>query len=379
MSSVSLSRHRAEAGTYQILEGRWLGNSNLLAGLLEPHGAGEADPREEPVTAMAVPPQDSDGFFLREARVLHTLHNRPHPGFPRLRDTVETSDGHSYVIMDQVGPDLNTYLKSRFVPGGPQGLPEDEAKVLLRQLASAVAHCHRNNIVLRDMKMGKTFFTDQTCSTLVIADVKNGEIVGSDGMLRDQVGTPAYVSPEVLSCKPYDGRAADIWTLGVMLFRLLTATYPFLDSEPAKLYDKILRASSAVSFPASSMSVGAEQLIRRLLDLDPRARPTADELLEEPWLCDVPRGGPGSRFLRRRASSASMSGSASPMRDPATGRATPGLGSLAGAGDTSDQVVPAVVLPQPAAPAPGAKKRAGEPETASRAPKRSNSAGSASS
>jgi serine/threonine protein kinase len=214
--------------------------------------------------------------------------------------------------MDELGMDLNTYVIAE------EGLPEDETRVLFRQLASAVSHCHKNRIVLRDMKLGKIFFADPQCTSLVFADLDGAEVMtaGPQGQLRDQVGSPAYVCPEVLCCKPYDGCAADMWSLGVVLFRMMTGEYPFLDAEPARLFDKILLGSSAIKFPAS-MSRAACDLVKRLLDRNPRARPTAASLLEEPWLHHTL---PGVAMLRRRGSLASLSGD-SPDGDAAVGSA----------------------------------------------------------
>ena len=115
-------------------------------------------------------------------------------------------------------------------------------------MAAAVAHCHKHRIVLRDIKLGKMFFTDASCASIVIGDLEGAEVLDAqESLLTDQKGSPAYVGPEVLSCMPYEGYAADMWSIGVVLYRMLTGEYPFQDSEPAGLYDKILLAS--VSFP----------------------------------------------------------------------------------------------------------------------------------
>ena len=128
--------------------------------------------------------------------------------------------------MDPVGQNLNDYIRAR------GGLMEEEAKVVFRQVASAMSHAHKNGIVLRDIKLGKMFFTDASCTGIVIGDLLCSEVLPTaSGLLHDQKGSPAYVSPEVLIGKPYDGKAADMWSMGVVLYRMLTASYPFQDSE----------------------------------------------------------------------------------------------------------------------------------------------------
>lgn len=86
--------------------------------------------------------------------MLHILHNRPHPGIPKLRAMIEDASGRSFVVMDELGTDLNSYVRDC------NGLPEDETRLLFRQLASAVSHCHKHKIVLRDIKLGKILFSD---------------------------------------------------------------------------------------------------------------------------------------------------------------------------------------------------------------------------
>ncbi len=129
-----------------------------------------------------------------------------------------------FIVLPSHAVDLHTHVRSR------RRLSEHEARFLFRQLVSAVAHCHKHNIVLRDIKLGKVFFTDETRTHLVIADLDSAQLVSpSEPLLTDQKGSPAYVSPEVLTCQPYDPAAADVWSLGVILYVLLTSTYPFQD------------------------------------------------------------------------------------------------------------------------------------------------------
>jgi serine/threonine protein kinase len=125
--------------------------------------------------------------------------------------------------------------------------------------------------------------------------------------------SPAYVSPEVLLCQPYDGKAADVWALGVVLFVVLTGSYPFQDNRPTTLFQKIQQASAGVSFP-STMSERAKKLIKRLLAKDPARRPTALELLEEPWLVAQESPAHGPR-LQRASSSSSFASMASSISD----------------------------------------------------------------
>lgn len=102
-----------------------------------------------------------------------------------------------------------------------------------------------------------------------------------DDWLNDKHGCPAYVSPEILSpTSNYSGRAADCWSLGVMLYTMLVGRYPFHDSEPSGLFNKIRRGCYTVPDHLSSR---AKCLIRSLLRMDPSERLTAEEVLDHPW------------------------------------------------------------------------------------------------
>lgn len=103
-----------------------------------------------------------------------------------------------------------------------------------------------------------------------------------DDKLTDRRGCPAYVAPEVLrSGRAYSGKAADIWSLGVLLYTMLVGRYPFNDAEHASLFAKISRGQFNVP---DVLSARARCLIRALLRRDPSERPDAPDLLRHPWL-----------------------------------------------------------------------------------------------
>ncbi|KAL1124640.1 hypothetical protein AAG570_001264 [Ranatra chinensis] len=105
---------------------------------------------------------------------------------------------------------------------------------------------------------------------------------GEDDVLQDKRGCPAYVSPEILrSHARYSGRAADMWSLGVILYTMLVGRYPFNDSEHASLFMKISRGHFVVP---ECLSSKAKCLIRSLLRRDPEERLTAEDVLIHPWL-----------------------------------------------------------------------------------------------
>lgn len=231
-------------------------------------------------------PQPKLAAFLRtEGAALRVLNAAPHPNLPRVRCCIEpttATEPSCMVFPSLTGGDLHSFVRANRSADG--GIPEALAQRLFRQITSGVSHCHSHGVVLRDIKLGKIVFTNPSRTEVVIADLDGAEVISRQApLLSDQKGSPAYVSPEVLVCRPYDGTAADVWALGVVLYMMLTGTYPFQDNQPARLFDKIQHAWRAVSFPAS-VSPSARDLIKSLLTKQPDRRPSAEELLAHPWV-----------------------------------------------------------------------------------------------
>lgn len=107
-------------------------------------------------------------------------------------------------------------------------------------------------------------------------------VENDDDELTDRRGCPAYVAPEVLRAgRAYSGKAADIWSLGVLLYTMLVGRYPFNDAQHASLFAKISRGQFAVP---EGLSPRAKCLIRSLLRKEPSERPYAEDVPLHPWL-----------------------------------------------------------------------------------------------
>lgn len=104
---------------------------------------------------------------------------------------------------------------------------------------------------------------------------------GHDDSLSDKHGCPAYVSPEILNASgSYSGKAADVWSLGVMLYTILVGRYPFHDVEPGSLFSKIRRGHFNIP---EALTPKAKCLIRSILRREPTERLTSREILAHPW------------------------------------------------------------------------------------------------
>ncbi|KAH6937069.1 hypothetical protein HPB50_025476 [Hyalomma asiaticum] len=193
-----------------------------------------------------------------------------------------------YVFFKRSYGDLHSYVRSK------RRLRESEALSLFRQVASAVQACHNAGVVLRDLKLRKFVFEDPERTQIKLETLEDAVVLEDfdDDLLSDKHGCPAYVSPEILSSSTsgrYSGRAADCWSLGVMLYTLLVGRYPFHDNDPSALFAKIRRGHFSVP---ESLSPRARCLVRSLLRRDPSERLTANELLSHPWFTSSsPSGG----------------------------------------------------------------------------------------
>ena len=99
--------------------------------------------------------------------------------------------------------------------------------------------------------------------------------------LSDKHGCPAYVSPEILNTiDSYSGKAADIWSIGVMLYTMLIGRYPFHDTEASALFTKIRRGLYSIPDTISSR---AKCLIKSLLRREPAERLSAEDIPHHPW------------------------------------------------------------------------------------------------
>ncbi|KAK1332120.1 hypothetical protein QTO34_007806 [Cnephaeus nilssonii] len=186
----------------------------------------------------------------------------------------------AYVFFEKDFGDMHSYVRSR------KRLREEEASRLFKQIVSAVAHCHQSAIVLGDLKLRKFVFSTEERTQLRLESLEDTHIIkGEDDALSDKHGCPAYVSPEILNTTgTYSGKAADVWSLGVMLYTLLVGRYPFHDSDPSALFSKIRRGQFCIP---DHISPKARCLIRSLLRREPSERLTAPEILLHPWFESV--------------------------------------------------------------------------------------------
>lgn len=216
----------------------------------------------------------------------------------------------AYLVFERHYGDLHTYMR------GKRRVKEAEARHLFKQVASAVRHCHERGVVLRDLKLGKAVFADPQRTIVKLEGLEDACVFDEDSERGDQLSDkyccPAYASPEMLSEASYSGRAADLWSLGVMLYTLLLGRFPFNDPDPVPLLRKIRRGVYTVPDTVSSP---ARCLIRCLLRREPHLRLNVEDILRHPWFSrqdTLAPSGHGSAALPGQKSSTSEGDQAVP-------------------------------------------------------------------
>ncbi|KAF8409066.1 hypothetical protein HHK36_005138 [Tetracentron sinense] len=207
----------------------------------------------------------------REISVMHLVR---HPNVVQLFE-VMASKSKIYFAMEYVkgGELFNKVAKGK--------LKEDVARKYFQQLVSAIDFCHSRGVYHRDLKPENLLLDEN--GNLKVSDFGLSALLESrrqDGLLHTTCGTPAYVAPEVINKKGYDGAKADIWSCGVVLFVLMAGYLPFQDTNLMEMYRKISKGEFRCPQWFSSE---VRKLLLKIIDPNPSTRITLAKLKENPW------------------------------------------------------------------------------------------------
>ncbi|XP_034272910.1 serine/threonine-protein kinase 33 [Pantherophis guttatus] len=170
---------------------------------------------------------------------------------------------------------------------------ENETRHIIQSLASAIAYLHKKDIVHRDLKLENILvkssdIDEQNEMKLNIKVTDFGLAVqkmgGSESMFQSTCGTPIYMAPEVISAHDYS-QQCDVWSIGVIMYMLLSGESPFMASSEEKLFEVIKKGE--LHFKQSvwqSVNIAAKNILCLLLKVDPAHRITANELLDCQWI-----------------------------------------------------------------------------------------------
>ncbi|XP_062077322.1 serine/threonine-protein kinase SRK2A isoform X2 [Humulus lupulus] len=168
-----------------------------------------------------------------------------------------------------------------------------QARYFFQQLISGVNYCHSMQICHRDLKLENTLLDGSPAPRLKICDFGYSKSSLLHSRPKSTVGTPAYIAPEVLSRREYDGKLADVWSCGVTLYVMLVGAYPFEDQEDPKNFRKTINRIMAVQYKIPEyvhISQDCRHLISRIFVANPAKRITIKEIKNHPWfLKNLPR------------------------------------------------------------------------------------------
>ncbi|KAK3020960.1 hypothetical protein RJ639_046324 [Escallonia herrerae] len=214
------------------------------------------------------------GMTEQVKREISVMNMVRHPNIVELHE-VMASKSKIYFAMELVrGGEL-------FAKVSRGKLREETAGNYFRQLISAVDFCHSRGVYHRDLKPENLLLSED--GNLKVTDFGLSaftEHLRQDGLLHTTCGTPAYVAPEVIGKKGYDGAKADIWSCGVILFVLLAGFLPFQDNNIMVMYRKIYRGDFKCP---PWFSTESRRLITKMLDPNPSTRITIAKIVDSPW------------------------------------------------------------------------------------------------
>lgn len=212
-------------------------------------------------------------FVPREIEALAKLSKVNHPFLTNMKEVFETPN-RIFIILDlATGGDLLTYINAR------RYLKEEQAKKLTTQMLFALDHIHNLGIVHRDLKCENLLLDSN--ENIILSDFGFATQQPQDKMLSTFCGSYAYAAPEILTGSCYNGKATDVWSLGIIMYAMLNGRLPFNDCRPKKI---LLKIKTQPLLMTRQVSMTCEQFVKNILCIPPDERPGTDELLCHPFL-----------------------------------------------------------------------------------------------
>ncbi|XP_072527472.1 testis-specific serine/threonine-protein kinase 6-like [Salminus brasiliensis] len=215
-------------------------------------------------------------FLPRELTILKTVR---HPHIVEVHDILEMENGQVFIVMEAAATNLYSKIQEL------HHIPMDQAKIWFSQLLSAVVYLHQQDIVHRDLKCENVLLTAD--NQIKLTDFGFGRVSkGFPDLSETYCCTRCYAAPEVIRCKAYDAKKADVWNLGVVLYFMVTGSSPFIQTYE-NIYPRFQH--KAVEYPAGiRVEEDCRSIISSMLRYDPLTRPSVTELQWHPWLQSSP-------------------------------------------------------------------------------------------
>ncbi|XP_057315201.1 serine/threonine-protein kinase MARK2-like isoform X3 [Hydractinia symbiolongicarpus] len=208
--------------------------------------------------------------LFREVRIMKFL---DHPNIVKLYEVIET-DKTLYLVMEYAsGGEVFDYLVAH------GRMKEKEARAKFRQIVSSVQYCHQKHVIHRDLK-AENLLLDCDMN-IKIADFGFSNEFSPGSKLDTFCGSPPYAAPELFQGKKYDGPEVDVWSLGVILYTLVSGSLPFDGQNLKELRERVLRGKYRIPF---YMSTDCEALLKKFLVLNPEKRASLEVIMADKWM-----------------------------------------------------------------------------------------------
>ncbi|XP_069016920.1 MAP/microtubule affinity-regulating kinase 3a isoform X9 [Embiotoca jacksoni] len=268
------SDEQPHVGNYRLL--KTIGKGNFAKVKLARHMLTGREVAIKIIDKTQLNPNSLQKLF-REVRIMKILN---HPNIVKLFEVIET-DRTLYLVMEYAsGGEVFDYLVAH------GRMKEKEARAKFRQIVSAVQYCHQKHIVHRDLK-AENLLLDADMN-IKIADFGFSNEFTMGNKLDTFCGSPPYAAPELFQGKKYDGPEVDVWSLGVILYTLVSGSLPFDGQNLKELRERVLRGKYRIPF---YMSTDCENLLKRFLVLNPAKRGTLEvredaenQIMKDRWI-----------------------------------------------------------------------------------------------
>ncbi|XP_016353315.1 MAP/microtubule affinity-regulating kinase 3-like isoform X4 [Sinocyclocheilus anshuiensis] len=266
-SIASCADEQPHIGNYRLL--KTIGKGNFAKVKLARHILTGREVAIKIIDKTQLNPTSLQKLF-REVRIMKILN---HPNIVKLFEVIET-EKTLYLVMEYAsGGEVFDYLVAH------GRMKEKEARSKFRQIVSAVQYCHQKHIVHRDLK-AENLLLDADMN-IKIADFGFSNEFTIGNKLDTFCGSPPYAAPELFQGKKYDGPEVDVWSLGVILYTLVSGSLPFDGQNLKELRERVLRGKYRIPF---YMSTDCENLLKRFLVLNPGKRGTLEQIMKDRWI-----------------------------------------------------------------------------------------------
>ncbi|XP_070181816.1 MAP/microtubule affinity-regulating kinase 3-like isoform X6 [Littorina saxatilis] len=266
----SVPRNRSDEphiGKYRLI--KTIGKGNFAKVKLAKHVPTGKEVAIKIIDKTQLNPSSLQKLF-REVRIMKLL---DHPNIVKIFEVIET-EKTLYLVMEYAsGGEVFDYLVAH------GRMKEKEARAKFRQIVSAVQYCHQKHIVHRDLKAENLLLDGDM--NIKIADYGFSNEFVPGNKLDTFCGSPPYAAPELFQGKKYDGPEVDVWSLGVILYTLVSGSLPFDGQNLKELRERVLRGKYRIPF---YMSTDCENLLKKFLVLNPMKRLSLESIMKDKWM-----------------------------------------------------------------------------------------------